>query len=588
MLARSTGLFSVLIFFAILLIIFASTPAPEAVTKQTSKGTAYTDYVPKPKLPKPNLPNLPSFDSFRFTFYPPAVHEPEVQKNSSSSDGKSKWYGDWKWLNPFSSSITLDEDRSVLPPLRERPPIYTFYDSLERKDKEVAEADKKFLKAWRRAWFAQGFRPVVLGPAEAKNNRLYESFQRQGVDEGLEEEIMAWLAWGTMSTGVFADWQTFPMGEYGDPFLVYLRRGSISTHITRLEDLGSALFSGVQDNVNEAVKLALNDEKIKDANSIVQIIPEHAFSAETSSSIASYNPATVAALYPSIADNISKSLAAGRLELADLINSHLHNTFQNTFGSGIAVLKPFPQHTTALANPGSRLATLLSECSQSSVPKSCPPNKPKCKPCKPGPSMKIAYPDTFKNQSTTYSIGAIPHPYTFISLQKGDDNVTVPYVRRETGRDTWLVESTKNVLGTERGAPSRIVAFKDIVAGDHGMSRGLWFTVETLPAKPEEKSLPSAMVDELDWHFGFVIPRKTQEEIKQDEKAKDAENKGDDKTQHDEKTHHDEKTQHEFDLVDKARKLLNSQDKKTAVMRDVAEAWNLADTEIWRFVKAYR
>ena len=516
-----------------------------------------------------------------------------MQKNSSSADGKSKWYSDWKWLNPFSSSITLDEDRSVLPPLRERPPVYTFYDSLEKKEKDVKEADKALLKAWRRAWYAQGFRPVVLGPAEAKNNRLYERFERQGLNKELEEEVMAWLAWGTMRTGVLVDWQTFPMGAYDDPLLVYLRRGGVPTHITRLEDMGSALFSGVQDNVNEAVKLAFDNEKrMKEVKSIVDAIPQETFHVETSSSIAFYDPRTVSDLYPTIANTISESLSAGRHALLALINSHLHNTFQNTFSTGIVVLKPFPQHTTALVNPGARLATLLSECSQSPVPKSCPPNRPKCKPCKAGQTMKITYADAYKNQSTTYSIGTVPHPYTFISLQKGDDNVTTPYIRRETGRDRWIVESTKNVLGEERGAPSRIVAFKDIVAGDYGVARGLWFTVETLPAKPEEQSLPTAMIDDLDWHFGFVIPRRTEEERiheqKQAEKMEDS--KGEDKDKDEKKVENkrDEKTQNEFDLIDKARKLLNSQDKKIGVIRDVAEKWNLADTEIWRFVKAYR
>ncbi|KAL1959531.1 hypothetical protein VTO42DRAFT_1976 [Malbranchea cinnamomea] len=571
MLAKSTGLFSVVVFFAILLIILSTTPTPEAVTRQSKSGTTYKDYVPKPKLPKPKLPSL---DSFRFTFYPPAVHAPEVQKNST--DGKSKWYSDWKWLNPFSSSVTLEEDRSVLPPLRERPPIYTFYDSLEKKDKDVAEADRKLLRAWRRAWYAQGFRPVVLGPLEAQNNRLYEAFQRQGIKKELEDEITAWMAWGTMQTGVLADWQAFPMGPYDDPLLVYLRRGGLPTHITRLKDLNSALFSGVQDKVNEAIRLALNNRRLKEAKSIIELIPKDMFNVETSSSIAYYDPVSLSSLYPTIAENMEKSRASGRLALVDLINSHLHNTFQNIFRGGIAVLKPFPEHTTALVAPGSRLAALLAECTTSSVPKSCPPNIPRCKPCTAGPSMKITYPDSYKNQSRTFTIGTVPHPYTFVSLQKGDDNVTVPYIRRETGRDRWLVETTKHVLGKERGAPSRIVAFKDIVAGDFGVSRSLWFTVENLPAKSEEQSLPPSMLDDLDWYFGFIIPRKTKEELSAKENPSKKEKQP------------NEKLENEFTLINKARKLVNSRDKKGSSIRDVAEAWNLADTEIWRFVRAYR
>lgn len=556
---RSTGLLSVIVFFAILLIILSTTPSPGRAAKQGKSGRTYTDYVPRPKLP--------DIDSFRFSFHSPPVHKPPVQQNSTGKG--SKWYSDWKWLNPFSSSITLDENRPVLPALRDRPPIYTFYDSTEEKEKDEKDADQKLLRAWRRAWFAHGFRPIVLGPAEAKNNPLYESFRPQELEEKLHDDFMTWLAWGNMGTGVFANWRCFPMGSYDDKLLLYLRRGSIPTHITRLERLGSSLFSGEKDVVNEAISSAFSNPKIKKAKSVADLVPPESFRIESSSSIAFYDSYTMSSRYPEIAEKTLKSPSAGRLALVELINSHLHTTFQNTFSAGIAVLKPSPENTTALVNPGSRLAALLAECPQTPIPKPCPPNNLRCKPCKPKSRLRITYPDGYKNGTTTFTIGAIPHPYTFISLQKGDDNVTTPYVRRDTERDRWLVESTKNVLGEERGGPSRVVAFKDIVAGNFGASRGLWFTVETFPPKLEKESLPANIIDELDWYFGFVLPRESQEEGGSP-------------------SSHKESLDQELALIEKARNVLKSKDEAVTRMRDVAEAWNLADTEVWRFVRAYR
>lgn len=44
----------------------------------------------------------------------------------------------------------------------------------------------------------------------------------------------------------------------------------------------------------------------------------------------------------------------------------------------------------------------------------------------------------------------------------------------------------------------------------------------------------------------------------------------------------------EYDLITKAREVLKSKETNRIGIKDVAEAWNLADTEIWRFVRAYR
>ena len=230
----------------------------------TSEGT-------KPKFPLPNL------DTLRFRFRP-AAHRPSEQKDSSS--GELKWYNDWTWLNPFSSSITLEEDRSVLPPLRTRRPVYTFYESSDKSDDEEKEADRKLLLVWRRAWYAQGFRPVVLTRAEAMNNPLYEAVQQLKIDPALQADLLRWLAWENMGTGLLADWHCFPMARYDDWLLSSLRRGALPTHITRFENFDSGLFAGEKTRIGEAIK-----EAIKAANghasSITELIPPSSFGSKS-------------------------------------------------------------------------------------------------------------------------------------------------------------------------------------------------------------------------------------------------------------------------------------------------------------------
>ena len=75
-----------------------------------------------------NLPALPKLNPFKAP-----AHAPPEQANSTSGD--TRWYSDWKWQNPFSSSVTFEEGRVVLPLEAKRPPIYTYFDkSANKKD----------------------------------------------------------------------------------------------------------------------------------------------------------------------------------------------------------------------------------------------------------------------------------------------------------------------------------------------------------------------------------------------------------------------------------------------------------------------
>ncbi|KAL2005730.1 hypothetical protein VTN00DRAFT_10223 [Thermoascus crustaceus] len=558
---RSTALFGVIIFVAFLLIIFSSSP-----TSDSSIIYGPAKYIPRPKLP--------SLNNFRVPFRPSA-HKPPEQKNSTS--GESKWFTDWTWLNPFSSSITLDENRSVLPPLRQRQPVYTYYDSNGQNDKDEENADAKLLLAWRKAWFAQGFRPVVLSRAEAMNNQLYEAVQKLKLDPALEADFFKWLAWGHMGTGLLADWRCFPMAKYDDELLSYLRRDPIPTHITRFENFDSGLFAGERSRINDAIKEAIkaaNDQ----AKSIIDVIPSDFFKVEQPSALAFYNSATITSHYPALAEKHVESTPSGRQALTELINSHLHNTFQSSFPSGIAVLKPLPEHTTALVEPALLLAHALAQCPSSAIPPSCPPNRLRCQPCTSSKPMPIVQPPAFKNVSELFTIGTVPHPFTLISLQAGSEQITTRHIRRETERDPWLREVTKELLGPERGGPSRVVSLKEAVAGDAAIPRSVWMTVENVPAKAGQP-LPSTLLDEMEWQFGFAIPRDIPVPEENEDKTK--------KSKKPPKPSKEELDK-EYMLIEKAREVLTKKDNNRVGIKNVAEAWNLADTEVWRFVRAYR
>ncbi|KAI5284545.1 hypothetical protein KEM54_001247, partial [Ascosphaera aggregata] len=523
------------------------------------------------------------------------VHKPAEQKNSTSRG--SRWHSDWRWLHPFSSAVTLDENRAVLPPLRTRPNVYTYYDPAAQKTtKAESEADRQLLIVWRRAWFSKGFRPVVLGPLEARNNPLFESFQSRKlkIDPGVTEDLRRWMAWGSMDTGIFVDWLAYPMAPYDDKFMSYLRKftGEVEKSRIIMWQKGStpALLAGERSHVNQVIKAAIDNVKLTDAKSIIDLLPDGTLNNYKSNAIALYDAKTIKPLYPGVAKKILAKPVEGKQALKFLINSHLQTVFQNTFGSGLNVIQPFPRNASILSIQSMRLANLLAECADSPIPKSCPPNQRSCTPCSPSSRMTIEQKEHYVSDKNAYTLGAVPHPYALTGLLKHDLDFSVAYLRRNTTRDNWVTKVSKDLV--EHGGVTdltRLVAFKDIIAGDDSFYRNLFFTLESFPNVVGNHNLPEETLQQLEWHFGFIIPRRlaNERDVDVSKALKPAgESQG----------HWDE----QFAIAGRAREVVRAgfngdelsgkekeEMKPQLEIKASTEAWNIGDTEIWKFARAY-
>ncbi|KAI0852064.1 hypothetical protein F5Y00DRAFT_206204 [Daldinia vernicosa] len=506
----------------------------------------------------------------------PAVHKPAEQKNSTY--GGSSWYSNWNWRNPFSSSITLDENRSLLPPLKERAPVYCYYDTTVQRDASTKEADSALLLTWRRAWWAKGFKPIILSAAEAMNNPLYDELQRLDVEPSFKKDMMRWLAWENMGGGLLAHYLLLPMAAYEDPLLSFLRRGEYPG-LTRWEDIDSALFAGPKVQIADTIVQALRDPKNKSAKDVVSAVTSETFRVDPShDSLAFYDTKTIEKTYPKIAQEVAEDRDKGMKSLNNLINFHLHNTWQDIFSNGIAVLKPMPTHTTHMIEQALDLATRLAICSDSPMPASCPPNLPKCSPCVSSHPMKISTPARYKNNTDLYTIGTVPHPYTLRTLDTLRNNLDIAYIRREIKkRDEWLYLVFQELLGTGIPSTMRVLKFKDAVAGEYAASHSLWLTAE-------KESLP----DDLDWWFGFDIPSNMTDDGKSETPVPGPERRP--KPQHDPADGpiaSDDDLLREPSLLNRAREVVKSKVQEDERVRSAIEAWNLADTEAWRFAKAF-
>lgn len=561
---RMAVLLGTIAVFAVITLVFT---LPNSIPTGPSLGK-FTDHrISMPKIPKTFSPSI--LNPFR-----PAAHAPPVQKNSTS--GESSWYSNWNWLSPFSSSVTLDENRSLLPPLAERPPIYTYYDHTLVKDQATKDAENALLVTWRRAWWAQGFKPIILSPAEAMNNPLYTELQLKNLEGSLKTEMSRWLAWENMGTGMLCHYLLLPMGNYEDSLLSYLRRGEYPL-LTRFDNLGSGLFSGSKADITVAVKQALANPDLKSAKDFITAVSPETFEIDPKhDSLAYYNEATIRDKYPKIADGVNGAGPTGMEILNNLMVSHLHSTWQNIFSNGIAVVKPQPDHMSTIIEPALKLAQFLAQCPISPLPASCPPNLPRCKPCVATAPMKITTPPAYRNTSGLYTIGTVPHPYTMAIMGSFRDDIDIRWIRRESERDPWLSTLTKELLGNGVSGAPRVIKFKEAVASSHGTSHSLWVTAE--------KDLPA----DLDWHFGFAIPRNATDGGKSETPVPGPERRP--KPEHDPQNGpvpNEDDVERERGLLLRAKEFGLARSADEEKIHGAIEAWNLADTEAWRFARAF-
>lgn len=515
-------------------------------------------------------------------FGPPG-HPPARQKNDTY--GESSWYSNFKWVTiPFSSSVTLDENRSLLPELRVRTPIYCYYDTTIKRSEEDEEAESKLLLTWRKAWWAQGFKPIILSQVEAMNNPMYEELQRKEFSESLKSDMMQWLAWENMRGGILARYLVFPMGPQDDPLLVYLRRGEFPS-LTRWKGLEDGLFAGPKTDITAAIKLAMATSEGKITKDFISALPADQASElvkidDVPKALAFYDAATIGKKYTKVGDAISTSHAVGFESLNKLVTSHLHLTWQNIFSDGISVLKPLPTHFTHMISPAYELAQRLAHCPESPMPASCPPNLPKCSPCVAKSPMKISTPSRYDNKSTLYTLGIVPHPYTTATLTQLRDKIDIPWIRRTSTRDPWVTAVTKSLLGTGVSGAPRVLRLKEAIASETGAARSLWFSAERTPLIP----------DDVDWHFGFAIPAtgawtddgKSNTPVPGPERLPPV---VDDPA--DGPAPNEDDLKLEPAILEKARSIGKSKDRTEIAVRNAIEAWNLADTEAWRFARAY-
>ncbi|KYK55365.1 hypothetical protein DCS_07328 [Drechmeria coniospora] len=506
------------------------------------------------------------------------AHPPPSQENDKHQG--SWWWADWKWFSvPFSSSLTLHPDRALLPHLPVRQPIYCYYDGTAQRAPGEEDAERALLRTWQRAWWAQGFRPVILGVAEAMKNPTYEHLQRLEMADEVKLDLTRWLAWETMGGGVLAHYTLLPTVPAGDSLLSYLRRG-LYPDLTRWKDLGDALFVGEREDIQAALRAMTEPASLPLLGGGLAGAPDGLFKIdEAATPLAWYSPRAIAKKYSKVAESFERNRAEGLQSLDTLINTHLHVAWQNRFPDGVDVLKPHPEHTTTMIANALKLGRELALCPDSPMPGSCPPNMPRCTPCVARRPMQVSTPERFHNVSAIFTIAVVPHPWTLALVSNLRESLDVSWIRRESPRDSWITTVTRGLLGTGLSAGRRVMILKQIVVDERLPARSLWLTAE------------NDMADDMDWYFGFAIPQQGMDKgesqspvpghrlLKKEDEMPD---------RIDGPVATPEELVKEPPLLERAKAVVAlTKSTGETKLRASMEAWNMADSELWRFVRAF-
>lgn len=223
------------------------------------------------------------------------------------------------------------------------------------------------------------------------------------------------------------------------------------------------------------------------------------------------------------------------------------------------------------------IAGNLTQCPINPIPTACPPNRPKCKNCVDSVPLTIRTPANFNNKTGLFNIGSVPHPFTTTALSNGRDTLDSSFVRRlgmKDGRDMWVTAITKDLQGSAVSAPKRVSRLKEAIAGDWGVWHSLWLTAER------------EYHEDLDWIFGFAIPRNGTSDGKSETPVPGPERRPKPPKLEGPQLSAEELSLDRSRLV-KLRETIGSKLRHQILVRETVEAWNLADTEIWRFTRAY-
>ncbi|KAK9477259.1 hypothetical protein V1514DRAFT_334321 [Lipomyces japonicus] len=493
------------------------------------------------------------------------------------------------WETPFSFLVSsADIDVVVLPLLEERCPVYAYFDpeEIEAQGNNVT-LEKEIVQAWRKAFWSAGFKPVLLNIENAKTHKKYTTLDRLGIPDEHRKSLLRLMAYSSVPTGILTSHRIIPMIKSpADEQLLFLRSCKFS-RFSIYKDLGTNLIFGSTESVDELLRRIFSSERISHA------IGQMKGSFHTESKIGQF--ADYSYSY------VSQHYQIPQYKVPDLIRAHLHSNFMSQFPGGVSVVNPFPDFASSITYPSIATANALIKCPPTDLDATCPSNIPKCFHCnghKYSLQLVTSVPDS---TSSLFSLITLPHPMTLLALTHHTDNINADFVRRKTLRDQWLIKATQSVVDREYGAPERALQIKKLAVVNSIILKSAYISTFE-----EQWNLANCEVDSyFSWAAGFDLPRvkrSSQKEFSDLEVSSFPEvlsavsycvSKEDyehfvieSETKRPDRTPDRDVVKTLSDILTTVKSQVLSKTGTFIRTRKMVEAWNIADSEVWKFVKA--
>ncbi|ANB15648.1 hypothetical protein AWJ20_3285 [Sugiyamaella lignohabitans] len=515
---------------------------------------------------------------------------PEVRSKNSNLTNTAKTAVSSKsnsWLSMLASlgsslpTSLFGESPELIsgtPTINSRVKVYTFYNP------SPGDSDSPIVEVWKRAMWAAGFEPVVLNIDDCKKHdkfKMFEEASAKNID--YFKKNMKWFAWAAKGGGILMDYRVIPVS-----------RGSLTSQVGLLERI--KFYSDGFLKRYEPMKLLLvtggsSSERIVRAvldfendNNIVDLFDKYDDEDERDT-FAYYS-----------AENV-KTMSNGRelssLEIAKLMNTHLHHAFLKQFQTqGVVVIDPLQAGAHALTVPGEFIATQLAKCpANDEFYNVCPPiirlvteaelftakkvpflenSKGLCNnPCWNDDSSSTIIPVTNieylpELDSNHFAIMGYPHPLSVLSVLERNASVSVHDSRSRIQRNTLVRQLTSQYIpGNTVGMNHRLLLLKDAIYQAPALSNCIWFNWEDAHRSTVEET--HEFLQNLSWEVGFEM------DLVDDLSTNSL-------------TDNSEEAKALRAILDASQKRALDKANKD---RMGIEAWNLADTEIWKFLAAF-
>ncbi|KAG5366607.1 hypothetical protein CJU89_1043 [Yarrowia sp. B02] len=510
------------------------------------------------------------------------------------------------WRVAFSSNKPGVAPAAVTQPAQ-RPTIVTLH---------AGSDDSGIIAAWKRAWYAAGFNPVVERETDHSLQHKMEAVSRANALIYCDQHVLPIdfrpnLPGGRMKEELSESREKHGhRGQRWRPNEYMPDLYDDNDVIDKLKNIPAktTIYSQIEGSLHMGLVHFESSEFLRD---MVQKLSSQRVTATEASRdfrVSMENTRALGVYTPANLETVTGYSSLQEGTVAGMISAHKRNMFSAVFSNGLQVVDPYEGMSQIFSLPSLRLAQRLGACPSVPLANTCPPTAPVleyfkqhsltektddregeselkapklsdehlrelqklgCMICQDQSQIRLLR--AYNLRPRTFKIGTLAHPLTRVAAEHTSTDVNIEMVYdSSTAYESWVHNVTHRVISSDRfGSVPKVLMMKDVLYKSFfEQSNSMWLAWE-------DTFVPSAQSnDDMEYHLGFVLPPEPEARVH----VKSFKSIGEGLV-----------SPHEFfdngEIIMKAiNARLHNDDGNDSILNTV-EGWNIPDTEIWRFLQ---